>query len=121
MVSTSTCFSANWKTTGSLENGDETYLDTSSIVVNYPTVTFWWLTNFQTPKLNKIENKYASSFLDQFQMNCSKRTTTLLYFTEYTEKFRKGDLIYSAKPDRDENPIVPGSIMEEVMRMVCKK
>ena len=104
----------NWKKIGQNTNGSAFFVDKSSIKKNSDTVYFYLLTDYYKPKDNIL------SVTAYIEGSCSKYSWRFLKDIYYGEPMGNGVVVNTINEPGEWNSNVKKSIMEKVMRYVCK-
>lgn len=107
-------YSENWILIDTQPNGDNTYIDPSTIKYNDGYRTAWTHVNVAKPKKSMKNMKNAKV---KYKVFCGKNKYTIEYIAAYDAK---GGVIHSGYT-RDINEAVPGSIGEVIYNFVCNE
>ena len=111
---------AEWKFYDTSKTGGKHYYDNSSIKQNGDKVKVMHYANFsQDNELSKITKMASTRIL--YEIDCVNKSREILEFKAFSKTDLKGDMTDVMKPKPEIENIVPDSIGEGLMKVVCKK
>ena len=108
---------AEWTKAISFDNGDELYIDLSSVIKNNHKVKLWEMTNSNSPSIWKNKTYFSSKLLREY--NCKEKMESILYGISYSEKMGYGDIIYENNNPTEWTPIIPDTSGESIFNNFC--
>ena len=94
------------------------FIETADIIHLGNLVVFWSLIDHADTQI-EISDKYLSS-KGQWEFDCAQKKSRQLFHAIYSGKMGGGKTIWSGSLDQKSQPIVPGSIGEDLYKHVCK-
>ena len=111
---------AGWKFYDISKSGGKHYYDNSSIKRNGDKVKVMHYANFsEDDELAKITKMASARVL--YEIDCVNKTREILEFKAFSKVDLKGDMTDAMKLKPEIENIVPDSIGEGLMKLVCKK
>ena len=104
----------NWKKIGQNVNGSAFFVEKASIKKNSNKVFFYLLTDYNRPNNNVL------SVTAYIEGNCNQYSWRFLKDIYYAEPMGNGDVIDTINEVGEWNSSIKNSIMEKVMKYVCK-
>ncbi len=104
----------NWKKIGQNVNGSAFFVDNSTIKKNSDKIFFYLLTDYSIPEDNIL------SVTTYMEGNCNQYQWRFLKDIYYGEPMGNGDVIATINETGEWNSNVKNSIMEKIMKYVCK-
>ena len=104
----------NWKKIGQNKSGSAFFVDRSSIKKSSDKVFFYLLTDYSRPKKNIL------SVTAYIEGNCDQYSWRFLKDIYYGEPMGNGDVINTFNEAGEWNSNKKKSIMEKIMKYVCK-
>jgi hypothetical protein len=114
----STCAIGEWVHVAKAANGEMFYVDPMSIKKVGNNHRAWVMVNNNTP-----DPRGAMSARHLMEFKCAEDSYKPLAITTYSEKFASGNIVrhFNAKDFPDWEYLVPGSTMEGIASLVCKR
>ena len=108
--------SAEWTLIGSSVTDDEYYIDLSTKKVNKGIIKIWVL---ESLKEQDSDGTFVSK--RQMEFDCKNDLMKPVYSVFYSDKEMSKVIVSGPSTIKDWRPVVPGSVLEEIKNIVCKK
>jgi hypothetical protein len=107
-------YAANWVYVVTSAKNTDYYYDADTLQRSGDQVTVWLRLDHSRDKTKKQRESK-----DWYRYNCVKRTFTLLYTVNYYPDGKSVSFSYDTYEQRV-NPVVPGSLAEDLLEVICK-
>ena len=82
-------------------------------------VNFWQMVNYPEPRT--FEKVAYSSFRSRNEYDCKQHQRRLLVATFFTGQDANGNAIFDDRTGTDWRDVAPGSVVWDIMKLVCSK
>lgn len=111
---------ADWTLYGTGDEGNNSYLNISTIKKAGNKIKIWGLTDYKNLQVVKSSQFFSEVSLREY--DCKAETIKFLAVTTYLEHMAVGKVIYTFNmPDSEEMPIAPDTLSADGMKLACSK